>query len=425
MAYTFGRTAVLLITALLTAQFTATAWAAETMSLEEVVTAAVGNNPAVIEAQKRWEEKNSQIPIATALPNPKIGVMKDEIPNGTLNPGQGMMTEYTVSQEFMGGGKLGLMGKMAANDALMAKGVYRDKMLQTYVDAKQVYYDVLYAAKAVEIGKENQQLMGQLAQLAQVNYSTGMIPLQDTLKAQTEFSKMTVDLLAMASMEAVAKAKLNTVMGRPADSALTIKEEFNAPPPNFDLAALVSGAQTAKPSLQGMQSQLDMAQTGIALAKKQSLPDYEVQLGYKNSRDMYSPSGWKIGLMAMIPLWQDKNKAQVTAAQANLDAMHASYRNMVNMTGLDVQMALVEAQTAWRQTDLYKNTIVPQAEQAYQASVISYTNGKADFMTVLDSLTTLKNAKLGYYKAKTDYEKAASSLEKAVGRPLFGAVSGF
>ena len=85
-------------------------------------------------------------------------------------------------------------------------------------------------------------------------------------------------------------------------------------------------------------------------------------------------------------------------------------------------MALVEAQTYWRQIDLYKNNIVPQAEQAFQAGVISYTNGKVDFMAVLDSLTTLRNAKLGYYKAKIDYEKAATNLEKAVGKPLFGSI---
>lgn len=403
-------------------QVAAPAFAAETMSLQDVVTTAINNNPAVIELQKRWEEKNSQKPIVMALPNPKFGVMKDEIPNGTLNPGQGMMTEYTLSQEIMGGGKLGLMGKMAENEALMAKGSYRDKKLQTYVDAKQVYYDTLYATKSLEIGKENQQLMGQLVQIAQVNYSTGMIPLQDTLRAQTEFSKMTVDLLNMAAMEAVAKAKLNTLMGRSADSSLAINEEFNSPPPNFDLVSLVNTAMTNKPSLQGMESQLEMAQTGVALAKKQSLPDYEVQLGYKNSKDPFSPPGWKIGVMAMIPIWQDKNEAQIAVAKSNDAAMHASYQNMKNMTGLDVQMALVEAQTAWRQIDLYKNTIVPQAEQTYQAAVVSYTNGKADFMTVLDSLNTARNTKLAYYKAKIDYEKAATNLEKAVGKPLFSNI---
>ena len=134
-------------------------FAAEPLSLNDIVNAAVNNNPTVIESQKRWEEKTYRIPIAKALPNPKFGIMKDDIPTGTFNPTKGMMTEYTLSQEFMYPGKLSLMGKMAANDADMTKGTYQDKRLQTYVDAKQAYYDLLYATKALEIGKENQQLM--------------------------------------------------------------------------------------------------------------------------------------------------------------------------------------------------------------------------------------------------------------------------
>ena len=393
------------------------------LTLSEIVNTAVTSNPVVIESQKRWEEKDRRIPIASTLPNPKFGIMKDDIPNGSLNTNQAMMTEYSLSQEFMFPGKLSLMGKMAANDAAMSKGGYLEKRLQVYVDAKTAYYDLLYATKSLEIGKENQQLMGQLAKIAQVNYATGMVPLQDTLRAQTEYSKMITDLISMAGMEAVAKARLNVLMGRPADTELAVSEEFYAPSPNFDLAGLQNTAVTTKPALQGMQAQVTMAENGVALAKKQSLPDFELRLGYKVPKDLeMTPKTWKAELMAMLPLWQGKNKAQVDSAAASLEASKASLAGMVNMTGLDVQMAMVEAQTAWSQIDLYKNTIVPQAEQSYQAAVISYTNGKADFMAVLDAVTTLRNAKLGYYKAKIDYEKAAANIEKAVGKPLFGGI---
>ena len=135
------------------------------------------------------------------------------------------------------------------------------------------------------------------------------------------------------------------------------------------------------------------------------------------------PSTWKVGVMAMIPIWQGKNQGQINSANANLDAAKASLTNMQNMTSLDIQMALVESQSAWRQIDLYKNTIIPQAEQTYQAGVVGYTNGKVDFMAVLDSLNALRNVKLDYYKARINYEKAAANLEKAVGKPMFTSVT--
>lgn len=417
--------------------------AEQPLTLQEIVNYAVSNNPAVVETQKQWEEKASRIPAVTAQPNLSFGIMKDDIPTSSFNPGQGMMTEFGLSQEFMNPSKLKAMGKMAGSEANMAKAGWSDKQLEVYTQAKQAYYDYLYSRQALIIGKESQQLMGQLVQLAQINYSTGMVPLQDTLKAQTEFSQMTIDLLNMASMEAVAKAKLNNVMGRSTNTGLEVKEEFTAPPPNFDLPYLVKTAER-KPAVTGMEYQVEMAQNGIELAKKQRLPDFEVRLGYKKNKepmveeqvDHMNPMNttlmleerkptWKIEVMAMFPIWQGKNKAEIKAAQAGFEASQAALRNMKNMAELDVQMALTEAQATWRQIELYKNTIIPQAEQTYQAAVVGYTNGKVDFMTVLEGVNTLRNAKLGLYKAKVDYEKAAANLEKAVGKPLFTSVDGY
>ncbi len=396
----------------------------ETLSLKQVVDTAVKNNPAVIESQKRWEEKQARIPLAKAWANPQLGIMKDDIPNSSLNPFDAMMTEYTFTQDIMNPAKLKAMGKMAGSDAEMAKANYQDKQMEVYTTAKTAYYDLLYADKALEIGKENQQLMGQLVQIAQVNYSTGMVPLQDTLRAQTEFSKMTSDLLNMASMAAVAKARVNTVIGRKADTPLTLKEEFSTPPPDFDLAKLQADAQTGKPAVVSMERQVEMAKNGVELAKKQQLPDYQFSIGYKDRKQTEmetTPDTWKMEFMVMLPVWQGKNKAEIKSAAAALDASQASLAAMQNMTDLDLQMALTEAQSAWRQIDLYKNTVIPQAEQSYQAGVVSYTNGKVDFMAVLDSLNALRNVRLDYYKARINYEKAAANLEKAVGKPLFNS----
>jgi len=395
----------------------------EALSLQQIVDTALKNNPTLLESQKRWEGKKASVAVATAWSNPTFGIMKDDA-NSLFSPGSAMMTEYSLTQEIMNPSKLKSMGKMATSDGLMAEANYQDKRMEVYSAAKQSYYDLLYASKALEIGKENQQLMGQLVQIAQVNYSTGMTSLQDTLKAQTEFSKMTTDLLDMAAMEAVTKAKLNTTMNRLADAPLTVKEEFSPSPHNFDLAGLKQQAAIGKPSVISMQRQVEMAQAGVEVAKKQKLPDFEVGVAYKDRKQTEmetQPDTWKISAMAMLPIWQGKNNGQIKTADANLDAVKASLINMQNMTSLDIQMALTEAQTAFRKIDLYQNTIIPESEVSYQAGIVGYTNNKVDFMAVLDSLNALRNAKLGAYKARIDYEKASTNVEKAVGKPLLNS----
>lgn len=213
--------------------------------------------------------------------------------------------------------------------------------------------------------------MGQLVQIAQVNYATGIVPLQDALKAQTEYSTMTTELLDMAAMESVAKAKVNVLMGRNPNTPIQVSEDFPAPPPNFDLDKLQARAIAEKPALLGMQYKVDMAKNGVDLAKKKKKPDFALEFKYNDRKPGEmgeSEDTWSIEVMTMLPIWGGKNRAEVKGAQAGLESAQASYEAMKNMTALDVQMALTKAQSAWRQIDLYQKNIIPQADQTYQAS---------------------------------------------------------
>jgi outer membrane protein TolC len=129
-------------------------------------------------------------------------------------------------------------------------------------------------------------------------------------------------------------------------------------------------------------------------------------------------NSWKAGFMVMLPIWFGQYKAKANAASAGVAAAQAALQDMRNMAGMDLSMALNEAQSAWRLIDLYQNTIIPQVEQTYQSVIVGYTNGRTDFMLVMDSLTTLRTARLAYYKAHVDYEKAFADLERIAGLPL-------
>ncbi|MDF2565663.1 MAG: outer rane efflux protein, partial [Massilibacillus sp.] len=104
----------------------------ETMTLQQIVDTAINSNPTVVESQKRWEEKQARIPLATALSNPQFGIMKDDIPKNSLNPFDGMMTEYSLTQDVMNPDKRKAMGKMAGSDSEMAKANYKDKLIRKW-----------------------------------------------------------------------------------------------------------------------------------------------------------------------------------------------------------------------------------------------------------------------------------------------------
>jgi outer membrane protein TolC len=186
------------------------------LPLQAALDMAGNNNPALIASRERWLEKQRGIAITNGWPMPEFGVMVDDIPSGGGKP---MMVEYSLSQEIMFPTKLIAMRSMAKSEAGMAGADFQVKQMQVYTAVKQAYYDLLYAQRGLAVMKENLELMKQFDTVAQANYASGTSPLQDTLRSQTEVSRMETEIL---NMEAMARNRLNYLLGREADTPLVI-----------------------------------------------------------------------------------------------------------------------------------------------------------------------------------------------------------
>ena len=67
---------------------------------------------------------------------------------------------------------------------------------------------------------------------------------------------------------------------------------------------------------------------------------------------------------------------------------------------------------------LYKTALIPQTEQAFEATKIGYETGRVDFLNLLDSERILLQTRLAYYKAIADYQKSIAFLERITGKEL-------
>lgn len=415
-----------------------TAQEAEPLTLQQALDLAGNNNPALIASRQRWIEKQRSIAITSGWPNPEFGVMLDDIP---ASGGKPMMFEYSLSQEIMFPTKLIAMRNMAKSEAGMAGADFQVKQMEVYVAVKQAYYDLLYAQQSLAIMRENLELMRQFNMVTAANYSSGASPLQDTLRSQTELAKMETDILNMETMETMAKNKLNYFLGREADTPLAIHEEFSTAVPEFNLDELRRLSQN-NPAIASMTWELEMARNNVSMARSQFWPDFKLSFSFVQSTVMdpmlmkmldtrtgradYSldmretnRNSWKVGFMVMLPLWFGQYNAQVKSANAGVAAAQAALADMRNMASMDLSMAVSGAQSARRLIDLYEKTVIPQAEQTWQAVITAYRSGRGDFMSVMDSLTSLRNARLDYFKSHVDYEKALAGLEQIIGQPYF------
>jgi outer membrane protein, heavy metal efflux system len=50
--------------------------------------------------------------------------------------------------------------------------------------------------------------------------------------------------------------------------------------------------------------------------------------------------------------------------------------------------------------------------------VAAYQTGTVNFATLLDAQRTIRDVRLGYYKAIVEYEQSRADLERAIGKKL-------
>jgi outer membrane protein TolC len=131
---------------------------------------------------------------------------------------------------------------------------------------------------------------------------------------------------------------------------------------------------------------------------------------------MYAPM---LSLTIPFSPWtKGKHDYEIEEALAERQTAKANLAAMKNMALFEVRDMFAKVEAAMKSINIYKDGLLPQAEQSFQAAVAAYQTGGVNFMTLLDSQRTIRDVRMGYYKALVDYEQSRADLERAVGKEL-------
>ena len=394
--------------------------AEEPLKLEEVVEEALNNNPAILAMQEQIRVADERIPQAEALPDPQVGAMFNGIPGRMMVPGRVEPdTRYdqirvTASQMFPLFGKRKLKAEAASKGLDMVQAKYEAKRREILAEVKIAYYGLFLAHKAIEINRENAELMRTFAKIAETKYTVGRAPQQHVLKAQVSLSVLLNQLITLEQNLETARARLNTLLNHAPDAPLGKPEEFDHIPFNFSLEQIEDLALEHNPELQAMDYDIEQKEVLHNLARKQYYPNLMVGAQYwqNNERKDQVSAMFSVN----IPLWRrSKQDHGVKQAMAAIRASEAKYEALKNEIRFQIQDGLVKVQTAERMINLYENTILPQAEQMLKAARIGYETDQVDFLTLVDSQKSLYDTILSRYRALVQIEQHRARLERVVG----------
>ena len=90
----------------------------------------------------------------------------------------------------------------------------------------------------------------------------------------------------------------------------------------------------------------------------------------------------------------------------------------MNQALFQVEDTYFKIQTARETFDLYKNVLIPQADQSLKSAEVGYVTGIVGFLDLLDAERVLLQIQFGYWNAYTDYLRRIADMERAVGIEL-------
>jgi outer membrane protein, heavy metal efflux system len=401
-----------------------TAWAQEKneLNLDELVAEALRNNPQLRAARNQTDAAKSRISQSTSWDAPQIGVELFQIPIQSFpNPVKNNMeTDYFLQQMIPFPGKLSAMGSASESNANMTDQNYRALEKKVIRDLKSAYYDLYLVQHKIRINADNQDLLKSFVDIARKQYEVGMGNHHDILRAQTELSTLVNDGIVIQKEKKVVEAMINSIVSQATDTPLGTVPDINVEAPKWTFAQLSGVALETRPELKSMHYSIAMNKFELSASKREYFPDLMARVMYKDMA-FTNNDFWSVMIGISIPLapWSGgKYTAKVEENELNVRKAEDDYASMKNMTLFEVQNALVKVQTNGNLVALYKNTVIPQAEQTLESTVSAYQTGKTEFLMLIDAYRMVLMSNLDYYMAVMNSMASQADLEQAVGLDL-------
>ena len=388
-------------------------------TLPELLIWAEQHNPELTAMQHDVEAAEARVQPAGALPDPTFSVEWRDIPNDsdfTLAPSRVGSMKYTVAQTLPLGGKR--ESKQRVAEAEVEKAHRQRLTLSTTLRAKlATAFIQRYQAQQNEVLlKEELMFLHEVEQVAQIRHANGLTPQQDALKAQIEQTTLKAELIMAATEQQQARAKLNALLGRPANAPLADPKTLPSLPTPAALADLESRMLGTNPELLTQSAAITAAQQNQGLVKANRYPDLTV--GISPIQVGNRLADWEIMLSINIPLQQTSRRSQEREAAEMLSAAQIRQDAIANQLQGDLQEQLAGLDAARQQEALIRTSLLPQADLTFQAALASYQTGRVDFTTLLDAQRQMRRARFGQLKALLEQYLRLAEIERLVGAPL-------
>lgn len=356
--------------------------------LARLVEESLAARPELRQAEERVRAERERIPQSANLPDPvvSLGLVNDTFDKLMIGEMETSYYQLMLSQGLPWPGKLSLRAEAARLAAGQAEAAVERARLTTAADVRRGYLELLLVRDRLSLLEALEALWLKSSGVARARYESGEGAQSDVLRAQLELNRLKQRRWALQSDERTRLQALNRVRGRPLDEPIpTTATVRDFPLPALpDAEAAFTDAAARSPELRQARLETSLAEAGVALARRDLIPDVTVTAGIMPRGDF--PTMWQAGVSFSLPVWAwrkqsraiEEGKARVAAGSFGATAVEQVLRQRVFERHSALQSLLDTVQ-------LYREGLLVQSQATAESTLAQYRVGRVTFASVLDA----------------------------------------
>ncbi|ALD90585.1 cobalt-zinc-cadmium resistance protein CzcC [Cupriavidus gilardii CR3] len=381
--------------------------AAGPLTLEAALSLAAGSNFNLSAAAKELDSTEGGIMQARVIPNPELQTLVEDTRKSTRTS----TAQMNIPIEL--GGKRSARINAAERTRELAQATLAGVRGDIRAQVIESFFSVLIAQERVKLATGSADIAARGAQAASRRVAAGKISPVDETKARVEQANAELELAeATASLQSARQA-LTALWGNASPQFTEAQGNLDALPSRPAPELLLKELENS-PLVAASRAELDRRQALVGVERSRQYPDLTVSLGAKRDTEANRNMA-VIGVAIPLPIF-DRNQGNLYSAIRQADKAQDEYlANRISLTR-NLLMASNQLSVSRASAQTLKQTVLPGAEQAFNAATIGFEAGKFNYLDVLDAQRTLFQARIRYLGVLGQTYQAATTIDRILGR---------
>jgi cobalt-zinc-cadmium efflux system outer membrane protein len=379
-------------------------------------------------AASTWDVLSGEARIIQAglFPNPEIeaevenfgGSREVENPDGTSDSLK-RFDEYEgtvlLSQLIEIGGKRSKRKQVATKEHDLLGWDFETKRLDTITEVTNAFIDLLGLQERMVLTDNLVALSQDVFNTVSERVKAGKVSPVEETRAQVALSTIQIEQERVKRELEAGRKRLAATWGNNNSTFQRVSgtlETITALPSYESLITRIA----QNPDIARWDAELEQREAALRLEKAQRFPDLTIAGGvryFEESKDQV----YVMGMSLPLPIF-NRNQGAIGEASNNLQKAQkegtAAEINAIATLDELYQTLL----SAHNEVTVLRDTILPGAESAFNASNEGYLEGKFSYLDVLDVQRSLFDAEDTYINSLVAYHKALTSIERLIGEDL-------